>query len=410
MSSSNHDLLRKYLYYFSPKDLVWIFYNQFNSIFKTVENPPSEDAILYVYAIHLDGRELLSVFQTKDKLYHLLHNNRVEPQNEGDPDVESTYTHFNNLGQLWEKLTKSQRERLRIPRKNKPEFKTNSKKLSELPDPKIFQYLDDFENASIVPYPELLPTTQYELNLENNPFVTSHILKEYSPPEDHPISKLTLTNCVKIEDFQWCHASWAQDNLEHLILVSMYGNSKVTPYHLKYLVDHLPKLKRISFHRCGVINLTALLGLLGTPACNLESIILDNPTMLCQGNSYSGVISEEQWLQLKNTSLKSLYINSNNVSVDIIDFIRKSCKNLTNMMLCKEVYDRVKQNMAPPDNGDESEEKITYYNLDEQVKMSLPRNFKLNNLLKNKFQSPFSSAMLSKIEQLMGEDAVKDLK
>jgi len=407
--------LQKYLFYQGPKDLTWIFYTQFHNIFLTTHLPNSmsitdfEKNILYVHAFYLNNQDLITVFQTKDNLYYLLVNkNSPPPSSSSDQtvQVQSKLSAYPTLQKLWGSLTKSQRTMLRMPKLSILKLKT----LDKLDDPHILLYINN-RTSELIPS-QIKKDGKKQLEINYNPLISSEILQD-SNHNKHltDIDSLILTNCIQITDFKWCHAKWAQ-SLEHLTLVKMYPNSKLTAYHLKYLVDQLPKLKRISFHYCGKVNLTALLGLLSAEKCKLEAIVFDNSNMLCQGNGYSGVISEEQWLALKNRTLKSLYLNSTNVSLDIIDYLRKSCPNLNQVMLCHKVYEHLKENILPPDSSPSIsiDREITYFDLDDKTKMTLPGDYELRNLLKNKFQAPFSNSMLSKIEKIMGEDAVKELK
>jgi len=397
------DLLQKYLFYHAPKDLTWIFYTQIHNIFQTtpgVDPTELEASLLFVHAFYLNNQDMVAVFQTKDLKYHLLANrNQMSDQSDEQKQtrVQSKMTSYPTLEKLWSKLTKSQRSML-----NMPKFSVlKLKEVKKLLDPPVLKLLTTEKN-------EWVPTVNDEglLDANYNPFVTSEVLLNLTSLET-PTS-LTLTNCVNITDFKWCHADWAQ-KLKNLTLVKMYPNSKITAYHLKFLVDHLPSLERISFHYCGTINLTALLGLLGSSKCQLKSIVFDNSAMLCQGNGYSGVISEEQWLELKNDTLESLYLNSSNVSLDIINYLRQSCTKLNNVMLCHKVYENLKQNMSPPDDPPSAQE-ITYFDLEGKTKMVVPSNYELRNLLKDKYQAPFSSSMLSRIEKIMGSEAIAELK
>jgi hypothetical protein len=405
--------LQKYLFYQGPKDLTWIFYTQFNNIFQTTHLPNEisitdfEETILYVHAFYLNNQDLITVFQTKDRQYHLLCNkNTPSGVDDSSPPVQSKLTTYSTLEKLWGKLTKSQRTMLRMPKLSILKLKD----LNKLDDPHVLLYINN-RTSHVIPPITTDENNQSQLEINYHPLVTSETLQDLEhigKLNGNPPSSLKLINSFQITDFKWCHAEWAQ-SLEHLTLVKMYSNSNITAYHLKFLVDHLPKLKRISFHYCGKINLTALLGLLSAEKCQLESIIFDNSNMLCQGNGYSGVISEEQWLALKNTTLNTLYLNSSNVSLDIIDYLRSSCQNLNQVMLCQKVYEHLKENMLPPEDPP-SEREITYFDLDGKTKMTLPANYELRNLLKNKFQAPFSNSMLNKIEKIMGADAVKELK
>jgi hypothetical protein len=156
------------------------------------------------------------------------------------------------------------------------------------------------------------------------------------------------------------------------------------------IVSNLSNLRELSIHLCPQINIRILLDVCKTENFNLKILNLNNPALVCQPNDYAGMITDEEWKLFKNYSVTQLFINSTNTSLDVIDYIKTSFVRLDTLILDEVVYTNLKKNLVP---GTPGVKKILICSTSNK-KIELPRDFMIRNLLRSRFQKPFSDSMM----------------
>jgi hypothetical protein len=73
----------------------------------------------------------------------------------------------------------------------------------------------------------------------------------------------------------------------------------------------------------------------------------------------------------------------------VIDYLKTSFVRLQNLIIRDDIYNNLKKNMTP---GSHTAKQITICST-EGKKFEISRDFTIRNLLRNRYQSPFSDAM-----------------
>jgi hypothetical protein len=130
---------------------------------------------------------------------------------------------------------------------------------------------------------------------------------------------------------------------------------------------------------------------------NLEKLILDNPIMSCQENTYSTVIREEEWVAIDNSKMEIVLINSDNLTLDYIDYMVKQFTGLKLFIMGHLVLTKLEENII---GGYDEKDKIIFRSYEDKSSyVSTHKPLKIRNLIKNKYQAPFSDSMLNIIKE-----------
>jgi len=135
---------------------------------------------------------------------------------------------------------------------------------------------------------------------------------------------------------------------------------------------------------------------------HLSKICLDNKRMICQDNPYQGVISNKEWEVLPtNHQLEHLFLNSDNLTNDVIDYILSNCLGLKKFFMNTLVLKRLKENLV---EGSDVATVVFQSTDNPRLGFKARRDFKIKKLLKNEHEEPFSDSMIQVMENLRNDE------
>lgn len=210
------------------------------------------------------------------------------------------------------------------------------------------------------------------------------------------IKEIILYQNVQLINFSWLSTFKNVSTLGFWYCYQL-GNESV-----KEICDACPGIVNLNFHNCFQLNIRALIPIMKLK--NIKRVSLDNKLMHCQTNIYQGLITNKEWDMLGNSSITDLLINSDNLTVDVIDYILKAFigldRFLLNSLVMKKLYPCIIEGNGP--------EKIAFQSSDNPKEgFSAKKDIHLKNKLKNRFEEPMSESMKKLVEQQEnGEDIV----
>jgi len=239
------------------------------------------------------------------------------------------------------------------------------------------------------------------LDLSFNYAVTTDHLENWVPSGEGGPKKLLLNTCFQINKFSWTGAEWVKS----VKTLEMINIPQVTNQNIEYLVVKIPDLEELMIHYCPQINIRVILGAMKPN--KLKVICLNDAGLPIQPNQYAGLITDAEWELFRNYSVEQLLINSGNLSLDVIDYLKISCTRLKTLIICDAKYQELRQNMVP---GLKSDDQILICSMGGR-KMQVERDFMIRNLLKSRYQDPYSDSMKRIMQQVYGsqnEDGESD--
>lgn len=434
MKLSTNDIQR-WIYFNCARFHNWVVFQNLDAILKYSEYqnmespntscPPisSREDIIYIYAVNLTQTSLMALLETSHGFYFIDNQKQeiLDPETQkptGELNVISTIKYYHqNLNKFVSDLTKKQRETLGIQKTQQMKINKSQKQQKILPyhfkpnesesdqhtmlDIYLIQQSDanspSKSNTAISPSTNPLNSIGH-LDLSDVTGISTQSMTTWKPQT--LIHELTLQSCYQIRDFEWLDTIWAQ-NLKKLTLINM---TQITNDSLTHIVKHLPNLKEFYVFSCPQVNIKCLLKILDID--RLTTLCLNDPNMACQPNEYSGLITETEWEKFRNRSLTKLLINSSNISVDIIDYLRKSLLSLETLILHPSKYNYLKESLV--NQGSESARQLTIASTDNKA-IKLGADFVLKNLLKHRYSAPFSKSMLKVMERIRAQEFQEDL-
>lgn len=378
--------LTRWMFFNCPKDFSWIIYNNISDITKNSEYQLKTEDLIYVHAVYITQKELISLIETSNGFYFIHNLNQTDQQ-----EVSTSVVKFDSLEKSLDGMTKTEKNLMGIKKSSLRKMTQEQKKRDVFP----WDYLQTDDVSSLLSRELNVETGVLDLSYNFN--VTSEHLFQWE--SKYFVRTLNLHTCCQIKDFKWLSANWIKD-IETVNFINM---SQITNRNMEFVVHKMEGLKELGIHLCPQVNIRVILGTLKLN--RLERLHLNDVNMNCQPNQYSGLIKEEEWELFRNRSCQRLLINSKKISLDIIDYLAKSCLALNDLIIDHEKYKYFKENLLN-DHDPNCEDGINIIST-EQVKIRVPRDFKVKNLLKHRYSKPFSDSMLKVMEQAFAEDELE---
>lgn len=319
--------------------------------------------------------------------------------------VKSDIYGFREITDMWEVFTKNELATLNIKKKNQLEF-TNAQENIHIPLP--YEYSDHVDDVAqinrmlnYVCRPrlsvqlELHANRDKHLDLTYNFMITDKILTDFEPDTNTNISRITFHTNINMRSFQWLNASWAKN----LVQVDLTNLNHFINESLTKVVSELPNITDLHVSNCPQVNVRCLLYLLKLN--KLERLSLNDTRMACQPNVYGGLITEEEWDNIRDYKLKTLFINSKNMVLDIVDYIRQSCCKLELCVIDHDLLLNLHKNLVFDRDPDEKD--LIKIASTQGAQLELGRSFIVKDLLKQKFQKPYSDTMLKVMKKIIGD-------
>jgi hypothetical protein len=198
-------------------------------------------------------------------------------------------------------------------------------------------------------------------------------------------------NC-QIKDFDWLRRF---PQLTHLMLDQC---QQIDEPVFAGICRACPKLESVTIKFCCRINIRILLELLKLD--RLTKVVVDFPNFYCQVSASEVLVTKEEWKSANSYSLQTLFLNSENLTLDVLDYLLKSCPGLKDIYLHENILKMASKNIMFDEQEVAPEKVVNFHSSDEFRKgfrASRPLTFK--NMFKNYFTAPYSKSMLERMRQ-----------
>jgi len=228
----------------------------------------------------------------------------------------------------------------------------------------------------------------------NNIYVLSDEHFRNMPVLSH-IKRLSIINNTNITDLSLLYKCFP--NLEELALWSVH---KMTNESFNNCHN---KLTTLEIHNCNIdINILTQLN-----SDKLTKLVFDMVEFKCQKNQYDSLLTEEQWTDINIPNLKSILINSNNLTKETIKKIVDKFELLDTFVVSQKLLNEVIHNTK---TGYEKQE-ITFFSFESKDDFhKLNRDIKFINLKVNipLYSESFLNIMKSRNVELVEVPKVKN--
>lgn len=232
------------------------------------------------------------------------------------------------------------------------------------------------------------------LSLINNYSIQTELLNQLS---DYPqVHELVIYQNFQINDFKWLN------HFPNLKLINIFNSQQLEQKHFEQIRLYASHLEVVNIHYCTRINLRILIPLFKLD--RLAKLAIEDANFWCQLDAYREFISNDEWKLIYCPSLEQLAINSDNLTIDIVDYILCSCPNLKHVIvdsnLMKNISNRAKDGYK--------EDTIIFCEWGNTNKgIIYHKDIKFTNLRKD-MSEPFSESMLQKINKIKTERGEKE--
>ena len=181
-------------------------------------------------------------------------------------------------------------------------------------------------------------------------YINEHQLSKL--PEMDNIRRAKFSQNCQILDFSWLKT------FPNLIELEFDQCQQIDLKSLERICKACPRLQSLTLKYCLGLNVRAFLEILKSP--NLSKLVIDFPNFYCQVSAKEVMVSREEWRSVHSFSLKSLFMNSENLTLDVLDYLLKSCSELRDLYLNENILRMVAKN-ACFDQTDINEENVVNF-------------------------------------------------
>jgi hypothetical protein len=412
---------------------------------KNLDDDLKSENVEYVYSVYLDNQRLIAIISTKSKHYYVIKNiNEIYEKQRQRTEIFSQMTDETkkklanmtdderlmelenqekemkekaekekreafsdrfekHISSIW--MTKSLKDAIKILSSQERKLlmikKSEQMKFSKiehdmLNDQKLilpidFAFKTNEELVNV--WKRYLEQGKDELQLSDimSPSINSEFIDTHSDEIENNkrVKKLFMNQNENIDSFDWLRHF---PNIEDVMILYTY---QLTNDDVADICRLCPNLKKIRLSRCFRIDGRILLDLFKLP--NLQTITLDDPELLCQKNTYSFLIKDDEWEGVMCESLKSLYLGSETVTNDLMSYVFDACPNLETIML----NDRILYNKVLPYmiNGNDMTETVKVIGIPSRSVYSFFRQVKVKTTARGISREMFSESMKRVIER-----------
>jgi len=208
-------------------------------------------------------------------------------------------------------------------------------------------------------------------------------------PEFETVEAVILSQNCQIRDFSWLKKF---PLLTHLSLDQCQQIDEET---FGKICKSANRLESVTLKFCCSVNIRIFLSLLNMS--RLMRITIDYPNFYCQVSAKEVMISREEWRSLHSFTLQSLFLNSENLTLDVLDYILKACPSLRDVYLNDRILKMVSKNVMSDDNDGDVVNFHMASDFRKGFRVNRPMTFK--NMFKNYITAPFSKTMLERMQQ-----------
>lgn len=242
-----------------------------------------------------------------------------------------------------------------------------------------------------------------ELNFTNQYYLNHNHLKQIAT--NNTVKTLKLNQNCQITEFDWLSKF---TELKHLIIEQC---QQIDNDIFNNICKYIPKIEQITLKYCCSMNIRILLFL--SKLNNIERLVIDYPNFYCQISPKEVIISKNEWKSNCSYSIKSILINSTNVTLDIVDYLIKSYPNLTDLCLDENILQTVGKNMISNSINENDIDQTNILNFhvssDTRKGFRAARPITFKNMFKNYITAPFSKSMIEKIKKQNNQNDLLNL-
>lgn len=291
--------MEDYLYNNCPQNINYILYTDFENIFRSnnIEIDFVSDDINYIYFFYIKSyNDLITCFRVGTIIYLLVLTNN---------STNNKLNKLNDLSEIRKYLSNSQMKLIGIRK-------------------------DKFFSLSMNNINDKINIVSNKLNLTRKYNIKNLDLELFSEEDILNVHELTLNS-----NFHLKNLSFIQ-KFENLKLLNIWNLHTFTYEEMENICKKCFNLEIINIHNCPNINIRILLPMYKLN--NLKKILIDDKKLWCQYEMHKPFILDKEWRNLHNESITDIVINSEQLNLDIIDYIIKSSNNLNTFILSDHIY------------------------------------------------------------------------
>ena len=362
----------------------------------------------YVYCSHIDNDMALFIFNN-DAGYYVVKSSekqkeeledefeRIQQELNGVVEEEEDHVIVDCYGSLKQciddGLTKRERECLGLTKTSKIKLSAELKKdLKKI-------VCTDFITAKDNDYETMLQDYIYlcddKLRLSMIPYLTCNELQNMTFKDS--INTVILSNNELLDSLVWL------SNVPKLKTLYISSCSSIHDENVKELVSACSGLEEITFYNCQNVSLESMSYLL---SITIKSISFMNTNMKCIHEPLKPLISKEQWISLVDApgskTLELLNINAMTLTKDIMHDLLYCCSSIERLSIHHELFNKFLKDIHGSRYGSGNVLTVcsTY---DQSLSCDFTKPVSIGNLLRDQFENPFSSSMLSVIKKIKND-------
>ena len=347
--------------------------------------------LTYVYTVKLD-KARFSALLSDETRYYCIDNVLVESEQSESSYYKSTIYIIDKIDKICQNIPSSLRSRLCLVKPQKA--KLRNRDILALKQIVSVDFIGRNDNQQQFLWNKYLEQSisSGTLDLSGLLMISSDNLifsQESERKAALHIKTIILYQNNKIKSFDWL----AQ--FPNVKTLSIWYFNTLGDNDINQIVNSTPKLESFELHSC--FNVTGRCLIPISRLNLLNRLMLDNPRMCCQENTYTTVIGPKEWAKLSNHSLELIMINSDNVTLDFVSYLLTHFKGLTRMVLGLIVLNKIQSNMS---NGYEKESVVFQAFENPKNGFKLHKTVRFTNLLKDQYDDePYSKSMLEVIRR-----------
>jgi len=362
----------------------------------------------YVYCSHIDNDMALFIFKDDDGYYVVKSSKkqkeeledefeRIQKELNGAGEEEEDHVIVNCYGALKQciddGLTKSERECLGLTKTSKIKLSAEIKKDLKGIVCTDFITMKDNDYANVLQ--DYIYLCDDKLRLSMIPYLTCNSLQNMTFKDT--INTVILSNNELLDSLVW---------LSHIPKLKRLYISSCALIHnesIKELVSACSGLEEISFYNCQNISIESMTYLL---SITIKSISFMNTNMKCNHEPLKPLISKEQWISLVDApgskTLEMLDINAMTLTKDLLHDLLYCCTSIERISIHHELFNKFLKDIhgSYGSSGDVLTVCATY---DHSLSCNFTKPVSIGNLLRDQFENPFSSSMLSVIKKIKND-------
>ena len=362
----------------------------------------------YVYCSHIDNDMALFIFNN-DAGYYVVKSSekqkeeledefeRIQQELNGVVEEEEDHVIVDCYGSLKQciddGLTKRERECLGLTKTSKIKLSAELKKdLKKI-------VCTDFITVKEKDYETMLQDYIYlcddKLRLSMIPYLTCNELQNMTFKDS--INTVILSNNELLDSLIWL------SNVPKLKTLYISSCASIHDENVKELVSACSGLEEITFYNCQNVSLESMSYLL---SITIKSISFMNTNMKCIHEPLKPLISKEQWISLVDApgskTLELLNINAMTLTKDIMHDLLYCCSSIERLSIHHELFNKFLKDIHGSRYGSGNVLTVcsTY---DQSLSCDFTKPVSIGNLLRDQFENPFSSSMLSVIKKIKND-------